>query len=149
MSKGPIQNMNTNRGKKTAGEVGTATFESQVLRSKQPVLVAFFATWSRPCQLLDETLDEVAAAHAGDLQVVKVNADNHPELSLCYDIQFIPTLLFFVDGRVRARLVGTCTTEAIISKVRAASDRGTADTGATRFRKEGSNASESSPERAR
>jgi thioredoxin 1 len=100
-------------------EVGTATFESQVLRAKQPVLVAFWAPWSRPCLVLSGTLDEVAAASDGALKVVKVNADDHPDLSLCYDIRFIPTLLFFVDGQVRGSIVGTCSKEAIVAKFHA------------------------------
>ena len=134
---GRLENMNKNRGKTGVVEVGTATFESQVLRSKGSILVAFRAPWSRPCLVLDATLDEVAAACDGDLKVVKVNADDHPDLSLCYDIQFIPTLLCFVDGELRARLVGTCSKEAIVSKLRAASLRG------ERPKK----AAESSPER--
>jgi thioredoxin len=117
--------MNTNQGKTEVVEVGTATFESRVLRAKQPVLVAFWAPWSRPCLVLDATLEEAAAACAGELKVVKVNADDHPDLSLCYDVQFIPTLLFFVDGQVRGSIVGTCSKEAIVSKLRAASEGST------------------------
>ena len=109
--------MNKNQHKTGAVEPVTRTFESQVLRSKGSVLVALLAPLSRVCLVLDATLDQVAAACAGDVKVIKVNADDHPELSLWYDIQFIPTLLFFVDGRVRARLIGTCSMKAIISKL--------------------------------
>ena len=113
--------MDTNQNKTAAIEVETATFESQVLGSKVPVLVAFRTTWSRACLVLERTLDEVAAASAGDLKVAKVDADDHLDLSLTYDIQFVPTLLFFVDGAPRARVVGTCSKEAILSALRAAS----------------------------
>ena len=116
--------MSKNKNKTGAVEtVVTGTFESQVLSAKGAVLVAFWAPWSKPCLVLDATLDEVVATCAEDLKVVRVNADDNPDLSLCYDVQFIPTLLFFVDGKLSARLVGTCSKEAIISKMQEASPR--------------------------
>jgi hypothetical protein len=48
---------------------------------------------------------------------VKVNADGNLDLSLCYDVQYLPTLLYFVSGNVRAKIVGTATKEAILSKL--------------------------------
>ena len=98
-------------------EIREADFESEVLRSKQPVLVAFGASWSRPCQILDAALDEVATACAGSARVVKVNADDTLELSMWYEIESVPTLLFFVEGTLRARLVGTASKEAILAKL--------------------------------
>src|SRR5216117_3194767 len=75
-------------------------------------------TWSRPCQILDSVLEEVAATCAGREKVVRINADNNPDLSLVWNIQSIPTLLYFVDGNLRARIVGTASKEAILSKLR-------------------------------
>src|SRR5207244_9941667 len=94
-----------------------ANFESEVLRWKQPVLVAFSAAWSRPCRILDSVLEEVAAACAGREKVVRINADNNPGLSMVWNIQSIPTLLYFIDGSLRARIVGTACMVAIISEV--------------------------------
>lgn len=110
--------MNTNPREKAVIDVGTEAFDSEVLRSEQPVLVAFRAPWSDPCLVLDATLDEVAATSGEALKVVRVNADDYPDLSLCYDIRFIPTLLLFVDGQVCGRIVGTCSKEAIVSMIR-------------------------------
>ena len=113
--------MKMNQEKKPIIEIGEANFESEVLRWKQPVLVAFSAAWSRPCRILDSVLEEVAAACAGREKVVRINADNNPDLSMVWEIQSIPTLLYFIDGSLRASIVGTASKEAILSKLRSVS----------------------------
>src|SRR2546422_11184131 len=110
--------MNTSQNKMPIVEIGEANFEWEVLRWKQPVLVAFSAAWSSPCRILDSVLEEVAASRAGREKVVRINADNNPDLSLVWNIQSIPTLLYFIDGSLRARIVGTASKEAILSKLR-------------------------------
>jgi len=110
--------VDTSQNKILIVEIGEANFASEVLRWKQPVLVAFSAAWSRPCQILDSVLGEVAPACAGRVKIVKINADNNPDLSLVLKIQAIPTLLYFVDGNLRGRIVGTASKEAILSKLR-------------------------------
>src|SRR5712671_6426351 len=120
--------MKTNPDSRPIIEIGEANFESEVLRWKQPVLVTFSAAWSRPCQILDSVLEEVAAACAGHVKVVRINADNHPDLSLVWKIQSIPTLLYFVGGNLRARIVGTASKEAILSKLRSVTDGGDSKT---------------------
>jgi thioredoxin-like negative regulator of GroEL len=114
--------MKMNQEKKPIIEIGEANFESEVLRWKQPVLVAFSAAWSRPCQILDSVLEEVATGCAGRAKVVRINADNNPDLSLIWNIQSIPTLLYFIDGNLRARIVGTASKEAILSKLQSVTD---------------------------
>ena len=98
-------------------QIDNGNFDSEVLQAKQPVLVAFLTVWSRPCAILAPVLDEIASERAGKLKVVRVNADTSLDLSLWYDIQSIPTLLYFVSGNVRAKIVGTATKEAILSKL--------------------------------
>ena len=114
--------MKTNPDSRPIIEISEANFESEVLRWKQPVLVAFSAAWSRPCQILDSVLEEVAVACAGREKVVRINADNNPDLSLIWNIQSIPTLLYFVDGKLHGRIVGTASKEAILSKLRSVTD---------------------------
>ena len=116
--------MKSNPDNRHVIEIGEANFESEVLRWKQPVLVAFSAAWSRPCRILDSVLEEVAAACAGQEKVVRLNADNNPDLSMVWNIQSIPTLLYFAAGRLRARIVGTASKEAILSKLRSVTDGG-------------------------
>ncbi len=102
-------------------EVDSANFELEVLESKQPVLVAFATLWSRPCHILETVLDEIASACSDELKVVWINADENPDLGLWYDIRSVPTLLYFVDGNVQSRIVGTATKAAILSKLLAVS----------------------------
>ena len=119
-----VNYLNEDPDNKLTTEVGEANFDSEVLKSKQPVLVAFWASWSRPCHVLESVLDEVAAACAGSVKLVRVNADDNPDLSIWYEIQSIPTLLFFVGGNVRARVVGTASKEAILSRLQSVFRRG-------------------------
>ena len=104
-------------------EVDAANFDLEVLKSDQPVvLVAFTTQWSRPCHVLESVLDEIASLRPEMLKVVWVDADENPDLGLWYDIQAVPTLLYFVAGNVRAKIVGTTTTATILSKLEAISN---------------------------
>ena len=99
--------------------IPAAKFRSEVLESKQPVLVVFWTPWSRPCQVFDSVLQEVARDWVGKIKVVKVNADEHLDLSLSYEIQSVPTLICFIGGRPCVRIVGTASKEAILEKLKA------------------------------
>jgi len=110
------ENMNTQNGALSA--IPAKDFKAEVLESTQPVLVEFWAPWSRPCQVFDSVLRELASACAGKVKVVKVNADDSLDLSLWYEIQSVPTLLYFVRGNPRLHIVGTATKEAILAKIK-------------------------------
>ena len=110
------ENVNSQNGALLA--IAAEHFKAEVLESNQPVLVEFWAPWSRPCQMLDSVLQELAAVCAGKVKVVKVNADDGLDLSLWYDIESVPTLLYFVQGKPRVRIVGTATKEAILAKLK-------------------------------
>lgn len=114
------ENENKDRRKNQTAtiDVVEGDFGSEVLQSKQPVLVEFWTPWSRPCRVLDSVLKELIAALAGKVRVVKVNADDSPDLSLWYDIQSIPTLVYFVEGTPRFKIVGTASKEAVLAKLK-------------------------------
>ncbi len=99
-----------------------ATFEAEVLKSEQPVLVVFGTPWSRSCQVLDPILQELARDWAGKVKVVKVNADDSLDLSLWHEIQSVPTLICFVEGKPCLRIVGTASKEAILNLLNRPSD---------------------------
>jgi thioredoxin 1 len=109
------ENMNTQNEALIA--VAAKDFKAEVLESTQPVLVEFWAPWSQPCQVFDSVLQELAGVCAGKVKVVKVNADDSLGLCLCYEIQSVPTLVYFVRGNPCLRIVGTATKEAILAKL--------------------------------
>jgi thioredoxin 1 len=99
-------------------EVAEETFSREVLEARQPVLVEFGAPWSQPCQLLEAVLKDIATACTGKVKVLKVNVDDSLDLSLCYDIQSIPTLLVFLKGNPCGRIVGTASKDAILAQLK-------------------------------
>ncbi len=89
-----------------AAELSPATFDEDVAASPVPVLVEFWAEWCPPCKVLAPILDELASEHGEALRVRKVNSDEHPQLSARFEVLAVPTILLFVEGEVRQRLVG-------------------------------------------
>ena len=80
-------------------EVSDNSFEDDVLKSDQPVLVDFWAAWCAPCRMLAPTVEAVAEKYAGNARVVKLNVDDNPSTAQRYGIKGIPTLILFRDGK--------------------------------------------------
>jgi thioredoxin 1 len=102
---------------KQAKEISEPEFETEVLHSAQPVLVGFLADWSKPSRLVEPVLDEVAGTFNGNAKIFKVNVDDNPELGTLYSIQSVPTLIYFFNGTVRVKIVGTVSAKAILAKL--------------------------------
>ncbi len=86
--------------------LGSANFDAEVVSSKLPVLVDFWAVWCGPCKMLAPTVAELAEAYSGKIKVGKVNIDDEPDLANRFGIVSIPTLLIFKDGQVVNKQVG-------------------------------------------
>jgi thioredoxin 1 len=89
-----------------AAEFTLDGFETEVLDSKTPVLVDFWATWCGPCRQIAPVIDDLAVKYEGSVSIGKVNVEEHPELAQRYGINAIPTLLLFKDGEIVERIQG-------------------------------------------
>ncbi len=96
-----------------------ATFQDEVLHSKEPVLVDFWAPWCGPCRMIGPIVETLATEFEGQAKVAKLNIDDYPRLASRYGVHAVPTLLLFQDGRPVDQVVGVAPKEAIAAKIRA------------------------------
>src|SRR5580692_1638579 len=87
-------------------ELNEANFASEVLKSKEPVVVDFWAEWCGPCKMIAPALEEIAGSLGGKVKIVKLNVDENPETAQKYGIMSIPTLMMFKNGELASRQVG-------------------------------------------
>jgi thioredoxin 1 len=95
--------------------VTDATFETEVLQSKQPVLVDYWAEWCGPCKMIAPILDDVSATYEGKLQIAKMNVDENRDIPGKFGIRGIPTLMLFKDGQLAATKVGAMSKAQLIA----------------------------------
>jgi thioredoxin 1 len=86
--------------------VTDASFDDEVLKAEQPVLVDYWAEWCGPCKMIAPILDEIATEYGDRIKVAKLNIDENPGTPPKYGIRGIPTLMLFKGGNVEATKVG-------------------------------------------
>jgi thioredoxin 1 len=86
--------------------VDDTTFAAEVLGSKTPVLVDFWAPWCAPCRLVGGLLEEIAPDYHGRLRIVKLNVDENPQTAASFGISSIPTMILFKDGKAVDHVIG-------------------------------------------
>ena len=87
-------------------QVADASFDNEVIKSKVPVLVDFWAPWCGPCRMIASVVDEIAEEYSGTIKVVKMNTDESPSTATKYGIRSIPTLMLFVQGKKVDTVIG-------------------------------------------
>ena len=98
-------------------EFTDANFDQEVLKSKQPVLVDFWAPWCGPCRMIAPIVAEISSEYAGKLKVGKVNTDDNQAVAARYGVMSIPTLMIFKNGEMVARIVGAQPKQALTGKI--------------------------------
>ena len=88
------------------GKVSDSTFDSEVLKSNEPVVVDFWAEWCGPCKMIGPALEEIAGLLGDKVKIVKLNVDENPATAQKYGIMSIPTLMLFKNGELASRQVG-------------------------------------------
>lgn len=92
-------------------------FKEEVLESKVPVLVDFWATWCGPCQMMLPIVDELAG-EVTDAKVCKINVDEEKELAKEYRVMSIPTFIAFKDGQKVQTAVGGQSKEGLLEMLK-------------------------------
>ena len=101
-------------------QITESNFETEVLNSTQPVVVDFYADWCGPCKMIAPALEEIARDLQGKVKIAKVNVDEESALAQRYNIQSLPTLLYFQGGEVVNQLIGAASKKVILGKLESA-----------------------------
>lgn len=91
---------------------------NNIIQSKKPTLVDFYATWCGPCKMQSPIIDEVKKEVGDEATILKIDVDKNPELSARYQVRSIPTLIMFVEGMAVWRGMGLHQKEQLVAKVR-------------------------------
>jgi thioredoxin 1 len=96
--------------------VSDANFGEEVLSSKEPVLVDFWAEWCGPCRAISPVLEELSSELEGKVKIVKLNVDENPQTTVRYGVRSIPTMILFKDGEAADMKIGAGTPKAGLAK---------------------------------
>jgi len=94
-------------------------FQSEVLDSKDLVLVDFFATWCGPCKMMAPVIDQLAEEMDGKVKIFKIDVDEARDLAAKYRIMSVPTLMFFKNGEVVDQIMGAVPKDRLVDKINA------------------------------
>lgn len=98
-------------------EFTDSNFEDLVLKSDKPVIVDFWAVWCGPCRIIGPIVQEIGEEYSDQVLVGKLDVDNNPDVTRKYGIRNIPTLLFFKNGEVVDKQVGSVPKPVLVKKL--------------------------------
>ena len=97
--------------------VTESDFQNQVLDADKPVLVDFTAGWCQPCKMIEPIVKQLAQDWDGKVKVVKLDADENPNIMTKYGVLGIPTLMLFKSGEVKERMTGYQPKDKLVTKI--------------------------------
>jgi thioredoxin 1 len=97
--------------------VTESEFQNEVLDADKPVLVDFTAGWCQPCKMIDPIVKQLAQDWDGKIKVVKLDADENPNILMQYGVLGIPTLMLFKSGQVKERMTGYQPKDKVVTKI--------------------------------
>ncbi|MBP8689629.1 thioredoxin [Patescibacteria group bacterium] len=93
-------------------------FDQEVINSKMPVLVDFWAEWCGPCRMMHPILEEIDKELSEQIKICKINVDENPEISMKYEIMSIPNLKLFKNGQIIDNFIGFRPKETFIKELK-------------------------------
>ena len=97
-------------------QVSDSTFDSEVLGSKEPVLVDFWAEWCGPCRAIAPVLEELSGELEGKVKIAKLNVDENPNTTIKYGVRSIPTMILYKGGEPVDMKIGAGSPKAALAK---------------------------------
>jgi thioredoxin 1 len=104
----------------STAKVTDSTFDTDVLKSSEPVVVDFWAEWCGPCRMIAPSLEEIATEMQGKVKVAKLNVDENPAVAGKYGVRSIPTLMLFKNGQLASQKVGAMPKGELVKWISAA-----------------------------
>lgn len=98
-------------------KITSENFEREVINSKEPVMIDFFANWCGPCKMMSPVIDEIAE-ELQNIKVGKINVDENQDLAMKYNVMSIPTIVIIKDGKEIKRFVGVQDKENLIKDLK-------------------------------
>ena len=93
------------------------SFESEVLKSRLPVIVDFWAPWCGPCRIVSPVLEKLSKEYTGKLKFAKLNVDDNQEIAAKFDVRGIPCMIMFSNGRELDRVIGAYPESTLRGKI--------------------------------
>ncbi|HUI85714.1 MAG TPA: thioredoxin [Nitrososphaerales archaeon] len=101
----------------TVSQVESGKFQSEVVQSALPVVVDFYADWCGPCRMVSPIIESLSKEFAGKAKFVKIDTDANQDLAVKFGIMSIPTVMFFVGGKVQDVVIGAAPAAVFKTKV--------------------------------
>lgn len=98
-------------------EINKDNFSQEIINSSTPALIDFYATWCGPCKAIAPMIESLKSEFTGQVNVVKIDVDENPELAQLYNIKSLPTLMFFKNGNVVDTIKGSVPKQKLLDVI--------------------------------